>query len=188
MRIIAGEYRGVPLKAVPGRGTRPTSDKVKEALFSCIGPYFDGERVLDLYAGSGALGLEALSRGAGCLYAFERDRQALTTIAANCDKLKLELGEKIKLFPGDNHKALKRLRERESHLQFDLVFLDPPYAKQRLACELAQLEAEQWLADQAIVSCECSASDTLPEVVGSLVSFRDSVYGQTRLVLYQYRR
>ena len=120
MRIVAGEWRGRRLVAPPGRTTRPTSDRVREALFSILGP-LDGERVLDLYAGSGALGLEALSRGAGEATLVERDRAALKALRANVEAL----GAHAHVIAGDVASFLDSAATAGGH--YDLVFLDPPY-------------------------------------------------------------
>ena len=120
MRIVAGEWRGRRLVAPPGRTTRPTSDRVREAVFSILGP-LDGERVLDLYAGSGALGLEALSRGAGEATLVERDRAALKALRANVEAL----GAHAHVIAGDVASFLDSAAMAGGH--YDLVFLDPPY-------------------------------------------------------------
>src|SRR4051794_2587454 len=120
MRIVAGEWRGRRLLAPPGRTTRPTSDRVREALFSILGP-LDGERVLDLFAGSGALGLEALSRGAREATLVERDRAALKALRANVEAL----GADARVIGGDVAAFLDSAGQTGDH--YDLVFLDPPY-------------------------------------------------------------
>jgi 16S rRNA (guanine966-N2)-methyltransferase len=120
MRIVAGAWRGRRLVAPPGRTTRPTSDRVREALFSILGP-LDGERVLDLFAGSGALGLEALSRGAAEATFVERDRAALRALRANVEAL----GAQARVVAGDAAGFLRNAAETHAH--YDLVFLDPPY-------------------------------------------------------------
>src|SRR3954462_7081455 len=120
MRIVAGQWRGRRLAAPAGRTTRPTSDRVREALFSILGP-LDGERVLDLFAGSGALGLEALSRGAGEATLVERDRAALEALRANVEAL----GADARVIAGDVAAFLDSAAAAGGH--YDLVFLDPPY-------------------------------------------------------------
>jgi 16S rRNA (guanine966-N2)-methyltransferase len=123
VRVVAGRFGGRRLAAPPGRGTRPTSDRVREALFSSLGP-LDGERVLDLYAGSGALGIEALSRGAASALLVERDPRAVAVIRANLDALGLAEPE-ARVHPGPARSALKNASQRGD--TYDLVFLDPPY-------------------------------------------------------------
>src|SRR5690242_18499798 len=120
MRIVAGEWRGRRLVAPAGRTTRPTSDRVREAVFSILGP-LDGESVLDLFAGSGALALEALSRGAGQATLVERDRAALKALRANVEAL----GAEARVVAGDAAAFLDSAARDGAH--YDLVFLDPPY-------------------------------------------------------------
>ncbi|MEA2271097.1 MAG: rRNA (guanine966-N2)-methyltransferase [Solirubrobacteraceae bacterium] len=123
MRVVAGRFGGRRLAAPPGRATRPTSDRVREALFSILGP-LDGARVLDLYAGSGALAIEALSRGAQSAVLVERDRRAVAAIRANLDALGVAEPE-ARLVAAPARAALKNARAAGD--TYDLVFVDPPY-------------------------------------------------------------
>jgi 16S rRNA (guanine966-N2)-methyltransferase len=123
MRIIAGEWGGRRLRTAPHNATRPTAERVREALFSVLGPVADAA-VLDLFAGSGALGLEALSRGAGRAVFVERDRPALAALRANIRTLGLH-SDRALVRPIDARVALRTARERRE--TYDLVFLDPPY-------------------------------------------------------------
>ncbi len=123
MRVIAGRLGGRRLRAPAGSSTRPTSERVREALFSMLGP-LEGIAVLDLFAGTGALGIEALSRGAHRAVFVERDNAALAVLSANLDVLGLARGE-ADIRRGDALGALRTARER--HETYDLVFIDPPY-------------------------------------------------------------
>src|SRR3954454_22895544 len=118
MRIIAGEHRGARIFAPKGQATRPTSDRVREAAFNLIGPV-DGASVLDLFAGSGAMGLEALSRGAASATFVENDREALRAIERNLEKLRLR---SARVVPRDVLQALAMERNT-----YDLILCDPPY-------------------------------------------------------------
>lgn len=118
MRIVSGEFGGRPLKTLQGKTTRPTSDKVRGAMFNMIGPYFDGGRVLDLFAGSGALSIEAISRGMSEAVLVERDRGAQAIIQENIKMTKAE--QQFKLLKMDAKKALSQL-----HQPFDLIFFRP---------------------------------------------------------------
>ena len=135
MRVIAGRFGGRRLAAPTGRDVRPTADRVREALFSILGP-LDGGAVLDLYAGTGALGIEALSRGAGRAVFVEHDGWAATSLQANLDALGLAPPE-AELRRADVLAALRDARERGE--TYDLVLCDPPY---RLAAELGQSLSE----------------------------------------------
>ncbi len=130
MRIVGGTLGGRRITAPPGDGTRPTSDRVREALFSMLGP-LDGSRVLDLYAGSGALGLEALSRGAATAVLVDDDRRALRALRANVEALGLPAGAAVVRAGDASRVAREALARAEA---YDLLFLDPPY---RLAAGLA---------------------------------------------------
>ncbi len=123
VRVIAGSHGGRRLKAPPGRATRPTSDRVREALFSTLGA-LDGERVLDLFAGSGALGIEALSRGAGRAVFVERDARAAEVLRGNLAALGFGR-DRAELRRGEALAALRTARERGEF--YDLILIDPPY-------------------------------------------------------------
>src|SRR5438067_9244394 len=169
MRIIAGSHKGHRIAAPKGRETRPTSDRVRESAFNLIGPV-DGADVLDLFAGSGALGLEALSRGAGAATFVEADRDACRTINANLDKLKL----RGTVLCQDVVRALAQERRR-----FDLVLCDPPYDfdRARLAPRLGGL-----LTDDGVLLWETSSREPPPEVPG-LAERTTRTYGSARLAL-----
>ncbi len=123
MRIIAGKFKGRRLKMLKGLQIRPTSDRVREALFSILGDMVEGSRVLDLFAGSGALGLEALSRGAEEVVFVEKDRDARAIIRDNITALAMDAS--CEVIPGDYRNILKRLGNKGS--SFDLILADPPY-------------------------------------------------------------
>jgi len=125
MRVIAGSHGGRRLKAPAGRRTRPTSDRVREALFAMLGP-LDGEVVLDLFAGTGALGIEALSRGAARAVFVERDSAAAGVLAENLSALSIAPAQ-AELRRGDALAALRSARERGE--AYDLIFIDPPYGQ-----------------------------------------------------------
>jgi len=125
MRVIAGRLGGRRLKAPRGRGTRPTSDRVREALFAMLGE-LEGANVLDLFAGTGALGIEALSRGAATVVFVERDERAVRALKGNLEALGIQPGEG-ELRRGDALMALRSARDRAE--KYDLVFIDPPYRR-----------------------------------------------------------
>ncbi|NGQ93875.1 16S rRNA (guanine(966)-N(2))-methyltransferase RsmD [Brevibacillus sp. SYP-B805] len=184
MRVIAGELKGRPLSAVPGKGTRPTTDKVKESIFNMIGPYFDGGVALDLYAGTGGLGIEALSRGMEKAIFVEVDSRAFAVVKENIERL--GLADRAELYRNDAARALKALAKRG--IPFDAVFLDPPYAKQKIADEIAYLQEANLLADEAWIVAEHAAADSLPTAVGRCTVDRTATYGDTTVTIYRHRR
>lgn len=183
MRVISGEQKGLYLKAVPGQSTRPTTDKVKESIFNMIGPYFVGGNVLDLYGGSGSLAIEALSRGMNEAVIVDRDKKAIETIHANLKACKLT--EKAKVFRNEAVRALKALKKKET--QFHLIFLDPPYLKQRLADELAFLEENNLVVQNGTVVVEHSFEVKLQDTYGALEKLREERYGDTVISIFQKR-
>ncbi|MCF0130590.1 MAG: 16S rRNA (guanine(966)-N(2))-methyltransferase RsmD [Pseudobutyrivibrio sp.] len=122
MRVIAGEKRRIQLDTPEGMNTRPTQDRIKETLFNMIGPDIAGRRFVDLFAGSGQMGIEALSRGAEFAYFFEADNKALTCIKNNLDKT--DLNHVSQIYSGDIFSAIKNISNVDS---IDYVFMDPPY-------------------------------------------------------------
>jgi 16S rRNA (guanine966-N2)-methyltransferase len=182
MRVVAGSLGGRRLRAVPGNATRPTSDRVREALFSIIGDRVVDARVLDLFAGTGALAIEALSRGAASAVLVEQAPQAIGVIRANLEALGLE------------RLAAVRRTKVEAYLRgqrdgpFDLVFLDPPYAigAGLLAGVLARLERGA-LAPGALVALESSSRAEPPPWPPGMVPDNPRRYGDTALHLATFR-
>lgn len=182
MRIIAGSARGTRLAAPAGRGTRPTADRVREALFSIIQSRFgfDGTRILDICAGTGALGIEALSRGAESCCFIENNRQAVLCLRKNLEAARM--GQCGTLLEMDAVKALELLARRSS--KFDMIFFDPPYASPLYGQVPEMLSSLALVAANGLVVVECAARDTLPEQLGTLVKHDRRVYGDTALELY----
>ena len=180
MRVIAGELGGRRLHAPHGDRTRPTSDRVREALFMALGP-LEGAHVADLFAGSGALAIEALSRGASRADLVECDRNARAAIARNV--IELGLAERVKVWPYRLPGALVRL----SHVLVDcaVVFADPPYGGAAARATLAGLGRAGVLAGGARVVLETHGKDEVPESEGSLQRERMRRYGET--VVHVYR-
>lgn len=183
MRVISGEARGRPLKAVPGQTTRPTTDKVKEALFSMIGPYFDGERVLDLFAGTGGLGIEALSRGAGHAVFVDANMRSVEIVRANLAATRLEA--KAEVFRQDAAKAIKLLEQRGAR-PFDLVFLDPPYAMKNCDALLLELAARGLANEDTVAVIEHESGFEYGENIGRYERRRLATYGETAVSIYRY--
>ncbi|MBP1936472.1 16S rRNA (guanine(966)-N(2))-methyltransferase RsmD [Paenibacillus sediminis] len=182
MRVISGSAKGRALKGVPGMGTRPTTDKVKEAIFSMIGPYFEGGMALDLFAGTGGLGIEALSRGMDRAIFIDMEPKSIEVIRANLKST--GLAEKAEVYRNDAVRAIKALEKRS--VSFDLVFLDPPY-RLKHGDELMQLMDERGLLNpQAIVVLEYESSYEYPESFGHFVCQRKAIYGETAVSIYVY--
>ncbi|WP_281887721.1 16S rRNA (guanine(966)-N(2))-methyltransferase RsmD [Paenibacillus sp. YYML68] len=179
MRVISGSAKGRPLKAVPGMGTRPTTDKVKEAIFSMIGPYFDGGKVLDLFAGTGGLSIEALSRGMDRAVLADTDKKAIETIRLNLEATRMT--EQAEVYRNDAMRALKALGKRGQ--QFDLVFLDPPYKQKVIGDLLEQLVADRLLTESARVVIEHPADDRYDEPPAGLEWLRRAEYGDTAVTI-----
>lgn len=177
MRIVSGSYGGRPLKTLEGKTTRPTSDKVRGAMFNMIGPYFEGGRVLDLYAGSGGLSIEAVSRGMDEAVLVERDRKAQTIVKANIAMTKEE--DKFRLLAMEARQALPSLEGT-----FDLVFLDPPYAQQEIVEMITELCQHQLLSQDVMVVCETDKSVQLPEEIAELGIWKEKVYGISKVTVY----
>lgn len=183
MRVIAGKFRGLRLHAVPGRATRPTTDKVKESLFNIIGPYFDGGSSLDLYAGTGGLSIDAVSRGINHATLIDRQYAAIKTIKQNIALTHAQ--DAFTVIKMDATKALKMLAEQEA--VFQLIFLDPPYAKQQIVKNLQQMMALHLLADQALIVCETNQETKLPGQIPGFKLRGRHEYGITVLTVYQYQ-
>ena len=183
MRVVAGEYGGRRLKAVPGMKTRPTTDKVKEAMFNIIGPYLEGGQVLDLFAGSGGLSIETVSRGADHATLVDRQYQAIKTIHENLSVTKEE--DKFTVLKGDAYKMLNKLAKQEQG--FDYVFLDPPYKKQQILELMEQLKKLGLLNTDALIICETDQVADLPEELADFELIKKADYGITELTFYRYK-
>ncbi|WP_020059269.1 16S rRNA (guanine(966)-N(2))-methyltransferase RsmD [Bacillus sp. 123MFChir2] len=182
MRVVSGKCKGHPLKAVPGNTTRPTTDKVKEAIFNIIGPYFDGGLALDLFGGSGGLGIEALSRGIDKAIFVDRDGKAIKVIHQNLESCRLEAQAEV--YRNDAERAVKALMKRE--LSFDLVLLDPPYKDQKIVSLISIMDQHDLLKEDGIVMTEHGIDVDLPEMIGRLVKVRAENYGITAISIYKY--
>jgi 16S rRNA (guanine(966)-N(2))-methyltransferase RsmD len=180
LRVVSGICKGRPLKAVPGNTTRPTTDKVKEALFNMIGPYFDGGVGLDLFAGSGGLGLEALSRGLDKVIFVDREAKAIQTIHENIQACKME--DKAEVYRNDSERALKALIKREIH--FDYIFLDPPYKKQQLVSLVEKISEHRLVTNGGYIICEHSHDVELPERAGGFSRVKHEKYGIIAITIY----
>jgi 16S rRNA (guanine966-N2)-methyltransferase len=180
MRIIGGAVGGRRIQAPPGQDTRPTSDRVREALFSILGSPAAASRVLDLYAGAGTLALEALSRGAGRAVLVEQAPPALKCIRTNLALLGLQDRAEVMAIPVA--RALRRLGAAGA--QFEWIFVDAPYASGQSAATLAALGSGALLAADAVVVVEHDRRGELPASNGVLELRDQRVYGDTGLSFY----
>jgi 16S rRNA (guanine(966)-N(2))-methyltransferase RsmD len=184
MRIIAGQFRSRVLHAPPGLDVRPTSDRLRETLFNVLAPRIAGSVFLDLYAGSGAVGMEALSRGAREAIFVEKAEPSLRAIRANLASLGIRGGYALE--PRSVAAALSRLTE--SGRVADLVFLDPPYAAQEqyaLALGLLGGECRTLLAPEALVIAEHEKRLALDDRCGALHRYRVLRQGDAALSFYR---
>ena len=180
MRIITGKARGVRLDTLEGLATRPTAEKVKEAIFSMIQFDIEGRRVLDVFAGSGQMALEALSRGASEAVLIEASKDAAEIIRKNA--LKTKLFPNVQIIVSDYKLALKQLSGKK---KFDMVFCDAPYAAKLTGDALSKLCQYDLLSDEAIVICE-SDEDKVFET-DTLKLFRHNHYGRTYISIYKIK-
>ena len=180
MRVVAGTLKGRSIKAVKGTNTRPTTDKVKESIFNIIGPYFDGGVALDLFGGSGNLGIESLSRGIDRVIFVDRETIAINTIKQNVKDLKIE--DQVEIYRNDAFKALKAIVKRG--LQFDLILLDPPYKGQRINEIIEFIHENELLAMDGIIMAECLKEDELHESIGDIHQVKREIYGITAITIY----
>lgn len=177
MRIISGKYKGRVIK-MP-KGIRPTQNKVRKALFDILGG-MEGLSFLDLFSGSGAIGFEAISRGAAGLVLVEYDRDCLAAIKQNIESLKLE---SCNLYPYDALKAIESLCRNGK--RFDIIFLDPPYRQETLKKALQTLAAYDILSPNGFMVAQHFKRDDLPDNLGDLTLFRQAKYGDTVLAFYR---
>lgn len=182
MRVIAGSARGTRLKAPRGMHTRPTADRVREALFSIIQSRLDlaDAGVLDICAGTGGLGIEALSRGAASCCFIENDRNALASLKQNL--MAARCIDRCELLEIDALKALRLLAGRGN--RFDIIFFDPPYASGLYKTVPEALSNLSLLLEGGLFVAESAARNSLAERMGRLVRVDRRVYGDTALDLY----
>ncbi len=182
MRITGGELRGKRLASFKGLRIRPTSDKVREAVFNLLGQDMEGLRVLDLFAGTGALGIDALSRGARTAVFVDNSNEALLLIRKNLSSCSYE--RRSRVLRRDLAKGLPG--ERELREKADLVFADPPYGKRYLLPLLQRLSSWEFLSSVARIVLQSERDEDLPDRAGDLKTMKNRVYGQTRVAIYTH--
>ncbi len=177
MRIIAGEYKGRRLASPIDDRVRPTTDKVKEAIFSILTNEIYGANVLDLFAGSGNLGLEALSRGAEHCWFCDSSRDSIKLIRGNISYCKAD--EKSTVLAGDFRKVLARITD-----QMDIILLDPPYGKGMLSECFDLIEEYDILAENGLILAEHRKEEELPEEFGRFTKIKERKYGKVVVSIY----
>jgi 16S rRNA (guanine966-N2)-methyltransferase len=180
MRVIAGKYRSRRLKAPGSAAVRPTSDRLRETLFNVLGPSITDSLFVDLYSGTGAIGIEAVSRGAREVFFIDHDPGSIRLVRQNLESLKISAG--VEVITADAERGLDKLAAR--HLIADFIFLDPPYNH---GCNevLEYLDASHLIAPQGIVIAEHSSKLELPERLDRLECSRLLEQGDTALSFYR---
>jgi 16S rRNA (guanine966-N2)-methyltransferase len=179
MRVISGSAKGIQLQAVPGSGTRPISDRVKEALFNILATEIAGARVLDLFAGTGSVGIEALSRGAELAVFVEKHPRAIDTIRANLRQTRLQAGAEV--VKADVFKYLQG-----PPTPFDLVYVAPPQYQQLWSKTLLAIDAYPgWLTSQGLVVVQIFPKELEPLALETLQPSDQRRYGSTLLCFYE---
>lgn len=181
MRVIAGEFKGRKLNSLKGDNTRPTSDKIKGSIFNMIGPYFEDEVILDLYSGSANLAIEAISRGCQHAYCFDNHFKAIEVINENIKLTKAP--KKFTVKKMDARKGLVFLESKK--IKLDMVFLDPPYAKQIIVDDIEWMIAHDLINDRATIICETDADVELPDVIAGVEKVKTQEYGTTKVTIYR---
>ncbi|UCB57490.1 MAG: 16S rRNA (guanine(966)-N(2))-methyltransferase RsmD [Candidatus Omnitrophota bacterium] len=182
MRIIAGKFKGRNLSVPKGVKLRGTSQKVKEALFCILGNQIRGASFLELFAGSGNVGIEAKSRGADKVFFVENNRACIKTIKENLKRLGIKETETV-LLPLNAERALRVLNQR--HEKFDFIFLDPPYYENQLKNSLIKITLYDILKPRAYVVAEHHKKEVLPHLFRGLSLIFTKTYGDTTLSFYQ---
>jgi len=180
MRIIAGKHKRLVLNTLEGTTTRPMMDRMKESIFNTIGPFLDGEVVLDLFAGSGALGLEALSRGASLAYFVEVDKDALEIVKKNV--LKAKEVDNSQILNMDYLEALKKFKYNKQ--KFDIVFLDPPYKLNIINEIIDSLIKDDLLNCDALIVCQAVKKNVNTEIQGVEV-YKNKLFGHSEVIIFK---
>ncbi|HBG76796.1 MAG TPA: 16S rRNA (guanine(966)-N(2))-methyltransferase RsmD [Clostridiales bacterium] len=180
LRIIAGERKGRILKTVPGRSTRPTTDRVKESVFNILQPRLYGASILDLFSGTGNLGLEAMSRGSRNAVFVERAPAALAVLRENCQAL--HYTDAVEILAQDVQRAISLLSARRG--VFDIVFMDPPYDSDLEAVTIAALDVSHLVADGGKIVVEHLLQDEQEDNIGGFIRYDMRKYGNTAVSFY----
>lgn len=182
MRVISGSARGLKLKSPEGLNTRPTADRIKESLFNIISPYIYDCSFLDLFSGSGSIGIEALSRGAKDATFVDFNKDSINILKQNISLSRLE--QKSTVYNLDVSNAINTLSKNNQ--KFDIIFLDPPYNKGLLLPTLKKIEQLDLLKDDGFIICEQHINE--PEInLDKLYTYRTKEYKITKMVFLEYK-
>lgn len=176
MRVITGKARGRVLETLPGEDVRPTTDRVKEAMFSIVQFELEGRRILDLFAGSGQLGIEALSRGAAYATFVDSSKESIACVKSNLLKTGLKTDSSV--VQADSITFIRTSKET-----YDVAFLDPPYGKGLLQTALPLVALK--MSDGGVIVCEHPKGEEMPAEAGDFELFREYKYGKTALSVYR---
>lgn len=180
LRVISGELRGRKLEKLEGMSIRPTSDRVKESLFNMFGTRVFESRFLDLFAGTGGIGIEAYSRGAAEVVLIDVDAKSIEVLKGNLQKLNII--DKVEVYNTDYINAINKLAA--DLRKFDIIFMDPPYLKDYEKNALAAVSEKDLLSDGGVIVVEHDITDKMPETSGKLSIMRHKKYGNTMLTFY----
>ncbi|MBF8982187.1 16S rRNA (guanine(966)-N(2))-methyltransferase RsmD [Lutibacter sp. B2] len=180
MRVISGIAKGKRLMAPKGLETRPTTDRVKESIFSMINNYIIESNVLDLFSGTGSLGIEAISRGANYGYFVDNNKNSIKVINENIKTTGFE--EKSEVLWSDTLNVIKQLGENGKKI--NIIFMDPPYLKDLIVPCIEAIDSERLLDEEGIIVVEHDIKDNIPAEIGSLKKIKEKKYGNTRISIY----
>lgn len=179
MRVISGKVRGLTLKTIQSDSTRPTRDMVREALFSILINQIPGCSFLDLFAGSGAVGIEALSRGAAFAMFIDNNPQCTQMIRENIAKARMT--ECAEVYHTDYQKALNKIKEHS----FDIIFIDPPYHHEMGIDAIQRISNQNLLKEDGIIVWETDTDEVVPDEIGKFTKFNYKRYGRNRLSFFK---
>jgi 16S rRNA (guanine(966)-N(2))-methyltransferase RsmD len=182
VRVIGGKIKGRKIKTCRGKFLRPTSEKIREAIFNIISPFLTDGLVLDLFAGTGSLGIEALSRGMGRAVFIENNTRVISILKENIISCQLENQAEVIVLPVT--KGLKILRSRKE--KFKLIFLDPPYLSNLAGRTILEISEANILEKDGLVIVEHSSREDIKSNYGNLIMFDQRQYGQTLVSFFHY--
>ncbi|MGE4282630.1 MAG: 16S rRNA (guanine(966)-N(2))-methyltransferase RsmD [Clostridia bacterium] len=182
MRVISGSARGHKLKSLKGMNTRPTADRIKESLFNMIADFLNNAHILDLFAGTGNLGIESLSRGGQFAVFIDKSSEAVEIIKQNLIHTKLT--EKAKVYHCDYSEYIHRFEKTQR--KFDIIFMDPPYSKGFIMSALEKIRKKELLSAKGIIVVERESHDKLPEPLEGFEIIKERSYGRTVITIINF--